>query len=82
MKKPITRKNEMEKAPLTQNDLKDIRCFDPNCKDVHQILYFTQACHPTAGLAVSYDKTNGILRVECGQCERPLADLLIATNMQ
>lgn len=65
---------------LTQNDLKDMRCQKPGCTCGGTQVYFVPACHPKADVAACYDSKTGELTLECGECTKPVANLLVAAG--
>jgi hypothetical protein len=78
-------KNELEIAkkmpiPMTRAELNGLGCSDPNCTADHSVIYFHQRCHQDAGTWTSFDKTTGVLTVECAECRKPIADILVANS--
>jgi hypothetical protein len=63
---------------FTKQHLDKMRCSQPGCTDCDHELFFSQKCHPKAGLTVSYDKSSGHLHLACRKCETPLAGILVA----
>jgi hypothetical protein len=67
----------MTKA-LTQRDLDQEECSDPDCTTYHSIIYLGQSCHRGAGLAASYNKQTGVLTVSCLACDKELIGVEVA----
>lgn len=69
--------------PLTRIDA-DITfsqgCANPQCKDPFcgDELYINQICHPHAPTQTKYSKKDGVLTVECAECDKPIAAFKIA----
>jgi len=79
-----SRDNTYGRHPSFREDLDDFLagCEDPNCP-VHthtpgHPTYVVPLCHPKGRLAVWYDKENGALCIECGECHAPIGAAAIA----
>lgn len=54
-------------------------CGNPNCKHKHDDTIFLQAgCHRGSAVEVMYVKGEGILRVFCAECKRPIINVKVA----
>jgi len=42
--------------------------------------FLGQKCHPRASLEASYESGEGILRIICSQCRRPVANVAVASR--
>jgi hypothetical protein len=78
-------KAELERAemppPLTCAELNVLGCSDPNCAhDDHSMLYLHQRCCEDAGSWASFDKHTGVLTLECRECKKPFAKILVAAH--
>lgn len=66
---------------LTRLDLDSLAvsgCAVPGCKHKHESRLFLRArCHMGARLTAAY-ATDGTLTLYCGECERPVACVLVA----
>jgi hypothetical protein len=66
--------------PLTQSDLKGIRCGNPACEDNHPILFMTPGCHQKGAVEATYDKSTGVLTIRCYECEKEVGRFLLAAG--
>ncbi len=68
--------------PLTRNDL-DAGvaggCQVPDCKHEHHdgVIFLNGKCHTGAGVDVSYTAGTGLLRIECRECGRLIAEVAV-----
>jgi hypothetical protein len=65
---------------LTRADLNAAGCDNPNCHSDHSVLFLHSNCHPEAGTWASYDKSTGVLTIECVECQEPVASILVAAS--
>ena len=68
-------------TPLTQVQLDQGGCGNPDCDHDHTILWLRAGCHPRAGLAVAYNKATGRMMVACKKCEKPVAEIAVAASL-
>jgi hypothetical protein len=66
---------------LTRRLLDDQGCGVPDCEHDHSKLYLTPLCHPKAGLAVMYNKTDGALVITCAKCESFVGRVAVAQSV-
>jgi hypothetical protein len=52
------------------------RCSDPDCTEDHGRLYLHSNCHPDSATWAVYE--DGLLRVECAECEREIVTVRVA----
>lgn len=64
--------------PLTQKELNQTHCATPGCTCDDTQLILTSVCHPHTGTKAVYDKSKGVLNIECNRCGQFVVDLLIA----
>lgn len=57
-------------------------CADPRCKNpfCSEEMYINQQCHPQAPTQTKYNKSTGVVSVECAQCEREIVAIRVADN--
>lgn len=67
--------------PLTRPQLDAQGCDTPDCGHDHSILYLHAACHPGAGVDVSYVKADGMLHVVCHKCDKPVGLIAVADEV-
>ena len=65
-------------ALYTREDLKDMGCSTPGCKEDHSVLHISPICHRDAASDCYYNKADGVLYVECAECGKPVAAFQIA----
>lgn len=63
---------------LTRKDLDNKVCAASGCTD--DVLYFHGRCHPNSRTWAFYDKSIGVLTIECATCKRVIAKLEIASG--
>jgi hypothetical protein len=63
---------------LTRAELDNVGCDNPDCHSNHPVIYMHPNCHPEAPTFVSFDKRSGVLTIECAECEKPVAGILVA----
>ena len=68
------------KPNLTCAELNDFGCDVPDCTEDHSVIYLHPSCHPAAGTWASFDKSTGVLTIECKQCQKPFANILVAAG--
>lgn len=62
---------------LTVSDLELSICEDPHCNHEHSTLYLHAQCHKRSPVSVSYTKGSKVLRVECAECGRLIAEVVV-----
>jgi hypothetical protein len=72
----------MEKRPnsaiQTRSTLNLTGCSNPDCGHDHSVIYFHSHCHPKAALWPCYIKDDGVLVLECSECETLIAAIQVA----
>jgi hypothetical protein len=63
---------------LTRSTLDTARCGNPDCGHDHSVVYFHSHCHPDAAPWAYYVKEDGVLVLECSECETPIAAIKVA----
>jgi hypothetical protein len=58
-----------EPGPIGKTELDTMGCETPNCEHDHSILFLHPGCHPKAGLGAAYHKADGVVTLECAECE-------------
>jgi hypothetical protein len=53
---------------MTRSLLNERQCDNPDCTGCAERLYFSQYCHPKAGVEVMYAKGCGHLNLSCKKC--------------
>lgn len=66
--------------PLTRAQLDPMGCATPHCGHDHSKLFLIAACHPKANVAAIYIKATGTVRIICGKCQQPVADIAVAAT--
>jgi len=65
--------------PLTRKDLQHVQCQVLGCThDNHGVLFLHAGCHMRAGTEVSYNLVTGVLTINCKQCKKLIAKILVA----
>ena len=62
-------------AVVTKKELSEAGCGSPGCTHDHSVIYLTQACHPSQGVEVRYDKLKEQLLVTCFVCDADVATI-------
>ena len=57
---------------LTQRDLGQEQCANPNCTCDDAVIYPGQRCHQGAGFAAGYNKHTGLLILSCAVCNKEI----------
>ena len=68
--------------PLTQRELDQMRCGNPGCIDPGCSIFVSARCHPASQFTVEYVKQQGVLRIACGSCGRPVVDVKVASHSE
>src|SRR5262245_23208774 len=64
--------------PLTQYELNQLRCDDPECPGEDDELFFHARCHPDAPPWVVYDPERGALKLICSGCDQAVETIAVA----
>jgi hypothetical protein len=63
---------------LTQRDLGQEQCANPNCTCDDAVIYPGQRCHQGAGFAAGYNKHTGVLILSCAVCDKEILGVEVA----
>ena len=66
-----------EPGPIGKAELNTMGCETPNCGHDHSVLYLHSGCHPEAGMYAAYHKADGIVTLECAECEKPIGAFFV-----
>ena len=69
-----------QKYPFSCEELDQIGCANPECREDHRVIYFHSKCHPDAGTWASFDKATGTVTIECLLCRKHLIEVLVAPS--
>lgn len=70
------------KPALTQKELDELGCGNPDCGHDHAVLVLHSVCHIKKGTWVEYRKATGELKVVCAQCGKEVARILVAKEVE
>ncbi len=67
---------------IYKEDLDQMQCAFPGCTHEHHtsVFYWHGACHMNSPAWASYDRSTGILTVECAECNRVIGRVHIASK--
>lgn len=68
--------------PLYREDLDRSGCDVANCGHDHSELFLSGVCHVGAPVKVKYVKQTGQIQFTCGVCERPVAQVKVASRKE
>jgi hypothetical protein len=57
------------RGPIGKAELNKMGCETPNCGHDHSVLFLHASCHPHAGLEAAYHKKDGVVVLECAECD-------------
>ena len=63
---------------LTQVELDQMVCSNPECTAPHDALVLHSRCHPDDPTWTEYDKAQGAVRVFCATCQRTVGVIAVA----
>ena len=63
-------------------DLTKLKCQNPECDHTghDKSLILNQACHPGAGQKVTANAMEGVLTIQCNECDGIVCEIAIASN--
>jgi hypothetical protein len=63
-------------APLDRKELESLGCDCDECQE-SEIAFLHSHCHPDAPTWAVYNRRSGVLRIDCAQCGKFIADFWV-----